>query len=201
MAPFDVDSRGVGDGEARGRPRNALGLVGFLISLIGVLGGCVGAVVVSPVGLVVSLAGLFRRPRGFAMAGVVLGLLGTLWLVLALVLMGGVVMVFSAAMGAATEGAVFNVTERCVREFNSERGRPPADVDELLKGGFLRDAPTLYGEPVTLRVESPLRVVLQSAGPDRLMGTRDDRERVVLLREAPPKPAAPEGRAPALEPQ
>ncbi|MBX9736245.1 MAG: hypothetical protein K2X32_04905, partial [Phycisphaerales bacterium] len=177
------------------RRTNVVGLVGFLISLVGVLGGCVGAVVVSPVGLVVSLAGLLRRPRGFAAAGVVLGLLGTLWLALAIVLMGGVVMVFSAAVGAATEGAVFSVTERCVRDYNAERGHPPASIDELLKGGFLRDAPSLYGEPVTMRVESSMRVVLLSAGPDRLMGTRDDRERVILLREPPAKPAAG---APAL---
>jgi len=145
----------------------------------------------------VSMAGLVRRPRGEAAAGVVLGLVGTFLLVLAIVLLGGVVLVFSVAVGAVLEGKVFNVTERCVREFNAERGHPPASVDELLKGGYLRDVPSLYGEPVVLRVESSLRVVLHSPGPDRMEGTADDRERVILLREpaAPNVPAVPAGGA------
>ena len=79
-----------------------------------------------------------------------------------------------------------------MREFHEEKGRPPASVDELLKAGYLRDAPSLYGEPVVLRVESSYRVVLESPGPDRLKGTADDRERVILLRE----PVVPGARAP-----
>ena len=193
MTPFEEPA---GGGVVR-RRRNTLGLVGFWISLVALLGACVGGAVLSPVGLMVSMAGLVRRPRGEAAAGVVLGLVGTFLLVLAIVLLGGVVLVFSVAVGAVLEGKVFNVTERCVREFNAERGHPPASVDELLKGGYLRDVPSLYGEPVVLRVESSLRVVLHSPGPDRLEGTADDRERVILLREpaAPNVPAVPAGGA------
>ena len=44
---------------------NGLGLAGFIVSLVGI---CSGGVL-SPIGLVLSIVGLFREPRGFAIAG------------------------------------------------------------------------------------------------------------------------------------
>lgn len=55
-------------------PSNGLGVAGFVVSLVGVVATC-GAL--APVGLLLSLVAMFKKPRGFAFAGVVLGLIGT----------------------------------------------------------------------------------------------------------------------------
>src|SRR5215210_2130737 len=48
------------------RPSNTLGIVGFVLAFC-----------LPPIGLILSLAALARRPRGFAIAGVIIGLLGS----------------------------------------------------------------------------------------------------------------------------
>lgn len=53
---------------------NVLGLVGFILSLIGLLLTCG---LLSPLGLLISLAGLLKPPRGMAITGTILGLIGT----------------------------------------------------------------------------------------------------------------------------
>lgn len=55
------------------RSENGLGVAGFIISVLAIL----TCGILSPIALLVSLAGMLRRPRGFAIAGVVLGGLGT----------------------------------------------------------------------------------------------------------------------------
>ncbi|MEL6497185.1 MAG: DUF4190 domain-containing protein [Planctomycetota bacterium] len=57
---------------------NSLGLAGFIVSLAGWI--TCGAL--CPVGLILSLCALGKRPRGFAIAGVVLGLPGVLFFLL-----------------------------------------------------------------------------------------------------------------------
>ncbi len=55
---------------------NAIGTVGFVISLLGVIScGLLG-----PIGLIFSLIGLMYRPKEMAIAGTIFGLLGSLWL-------------------------------------------------------------------------------------------------------------------------
>jgi hypothetical protein len=54
---------------------NGLGLAGFIVSLAGLLFTCG---VLCPVGLILSLFGLRREPRGFAIAGTVIGAVGSL---------------------------------------------------------------------------------------------------------------------------
>ncbi len=58
------------------RRSNGLGVAGFVVSLVGVF--TLG--LLCPVGLLLSLMALLRSPRGFAFAGVVIGLLGTIFL-------------------------------------------------------------------------------------------------------------------------
>ncbi len=51
---------------------NTVGLIGFIVSLIGLVScGCL-----APVGALISLAGMTREPRGFAIAGLVIGIVG-----------------------------------------------------------------------------------------------------------------------------
>src|SRR6185503_10603697 len=60
-------------------PSNNLGLAGFVTSLLGLL----SCGVLSPIGLLLSLIGLTKRPRGFAIAGTILGLIGSVFLAVA----------------------------------------------------------------------------------------------------------------------
>lgn len=54
---------------------NSLGLAGFIVSLA----GWITCGMLCPVGLILSLCALGKRPRGFAIAGVILGLPGVLF--------------------------------------------------------------------------------------------------------------------------
>lgn len=77
---------------------NGLGTAGFVVSLIGFL----TCGFISPLGLLFSIIGLFKRPRGLAAAGVVLGTIGSAWLFL-----GGFVMLAGlVGAGAAVDKAV-----------------------------------------------------------------------------------------------
>ena len=59
-------------------PTNGLGIAGFIVSLVGFL----SCGLLSPIGFLLSLVGLTKQPRGFAIAGAIIGAIGTLWLFL-----------------------------------------------------------------------------------------------------------------------
>ena len=59
-------------------PTNGLGIAGFIVSLVGLL----SCGLLCPIGFLLSLVGLTKQPRGFAIAGAIIGAIGTLWLVL-----------------------------------------------------------------------------------------------------------------------
>jgi hypothetical protein len=84
----------------RSEASNGMGLAGFIISLVGLM----SCGLVSPIGLVLSWIGLSKEPKGLAIAGLVLGLLGSLWIVVALAfgLFGGLLAV--AGLSALGEG-------------------------------------------------------------------------------------------------
>jgi hypothetical protein len=60
-------------------PHNRLGVAGFALSVLGLL--TLG--VLSPLGLLVSALALSRRPRGFAVAGTIIGAAGSIALIIA----------------------------------------------------------------------------------------------------------------------
>lgn len=56
-------------------PSNGLGMTGFILSITGLV-VCAGFI--CPIGLVMSMIALGKEPRGFAIAGTIIGLLGSL---------------------------------------------------------------------------------------------------------------------------
>src|SRR5688572_12689736 len=58
-------------------PSNGMGMAGFIVSLIGLL----TCGLLAPIGLLLSLLGLLKRPRGFALAGLIISVIGTVLLV------------------------------------------------------------------------------------------------------------------------
>lgn len=77
------------------RPDNNLGIAGFVCSIVGILTGGL----LSPVGLILSLFALRREPKGFAIAGVVVGAIGSCGIILAIALFFTVVVTVLTALG------------------------------------------------------------------------------------------------------
>ena len=107
---FQDSGDGLGGGEKRSG--NPLGLVGFVLSLTCLL---------SPIGLLVSLIALGKRPKGFAIAGVAIGLLLTV------------------VLGLAVAGAVFAVSQP-VFKWNSEVGEDYSVIQEAIGEGAPPDS-------------------------------------------------------------
>jgi hypothetical protein len=160
---------------------NTLGVVGFIISLVGlvVTGG-----LVSPIGLIISLVAMGRQPRGFAIAGVILGVLGSCGLILGLLMFGAALVAFIAAM-AGLAIVVLNETENfkittdmmtmaiAIEMYEQEQGYLPADL------GLLDIGVTTLQDPWGNRyeyflIEEDPGYDLISCGIDGTLGTADD---------------------------
>jgi hypothetical protein len=136
--------------------------------------GIVSCGLLSPIGLLLSLIALIWPPRGFAIAGATVGLLGSIWFIVA-----GLAMVLAfAGFGAMatiavdmveTQTAVEHAATR-IEEFQAEHGALPTnDEGQALIDG-LRDGWD-HGLRYVLAGET-YRVV--SSGPDGSFDTGDD---------------------------
>lgn len=159
---------------------NVLGVIGFVLVLLGALGICVPPLALAiPIGTFLALLGMFREPRGLAIAGFIIGLLFSVPLLIVF-LFFGVMGLGAAAMGSgdlAKHAAAVQGTEaiyRMVTDFQTEQGRLPATLDELQNLG--KEAQTdPWGRPYVYEVQEgqdPFRVV--SSGPDGIVGNTDD---------------------------
>lgn len=174
---------------------NATGLVGFILSLLGLLGTCG---LFSPVGLVVSLVGLGKRPRGFAIAGVVLGAIGSIWLIVGFVIaLIGLLIVgaagVAAVVGAAAEtGSIEAAWDRYevirivdgLGSYEEAHGALPTMLDQLegLDAGALEDR---WSTPYHYRPDFLTgEFQIFSDGPDQQRGTDDD---ILLFDSAAPE--------------
>lgn len=182
----DYDSYRPGSG-SRDSGTNGLGIAGFVCSLVGL---CSGGVL-SPVGLVLSLIALGKRPRGFAIWGVVLGALGSCGILLALLLVPLVIAGALAAAGLAGFAAVIagaggtdieSQFDMAVLSLNTEEriaqstgGVLPATLDEAAPGVSERLKTDAWGHAYNFELtEGGTRYRLFSAGPDGVPKTADD---------------------------
>lgn len=69
-------------------PTNALGIAGFVVSLSGLV---VTFGLICPIGLLLSLIGLGKSPRGYAIAGSIVGVLGSILGTLTVLVIAGVI--------------------------------------------------------------------------------------------------------------
>ncbi len=161
---------------------NTLGLAGFLTSLVGV---ALTAGLLCPVGLILSLIAIGRSPRGFAIAGVVIGLLGScggcvFFPAIALALAGGIALLSSAAFVVAgglpaieTIDHLFQV-DSAIGTYERQHNAPPSSLADLnLPTDILSDG---WGTPLQYQVSgsSPTwNWSLQSAGPNRTLEADD----------------------------
>ena len=167
---------------AQGGPSNTWGLAGLIVSLVGLL--LCG--ILSPIGLILSIVGL-RRPqqRGLAVAGLIIGIIGTVWLVVVAIIgfgtmaacvgIGGAVARHARTM--ATAGQAMQDIEAYRQEHDGEL--PDSEEGQELISNY-KDA---WGTALRYeRTDDDYDVV--SAGRDREFDTPDD----ISMRHPGPMP-------------
>lgn len=148
---------------------NTLGLVGFIVSLIGLF-VCVAA----PVGLILSLLGLRREPKVLAIVGTIIGGLMTLFYT-AILAMYGAMLAACIGIGAAaqpmiqTQGALSNA-QRQIENSMGAGGVYPGEA----KGNELIAGQTDYWKTQLRYEPTDGGFVIRSAGPDQQFNTSDD---------------------------
>ena len=165
------------------RERNGLGVVGFLIALVGLV---IPTGIVALLGLLISLVALGRAPRAFAGLGVIIGLFGTaIWLALMILAVfgvlavGAVAVVFAAGAFILTQPEIIEVTSDMlnttivVAEYEKEHDELPEDMSALGLGVSTQIDP--WGNAYQYRlvdVEPGFDIV--SSGGDGEFGPDDD---------------------------
>ncbi len=154
---------------------NGLGIAGFVVSLVGI-GSCG---LISPVGLILSMMAMKREPKGLAIAGLVLGVIGSLWLIplFALGLLGGILALFG--LGAAViAGDQFEASFELdtisaeVTAYIDENGSLPASLDDLSLETWAKTDP--WGNVYRYSIDESGAWTLSSDGEDGVAGTADD---------------------------
>ena len=159
---------------AQPAPNNSLGVAGFVSSLVGLI----SCGLLSPVGLVLSAVAMRREPKGLATAGLVFGIIGSIWIVVALVfgLFGVILAAIGIGVAAPFIGSAIELEslEAAIEARHQEVGTYPASLAEL--SGLDQDALTdSWGSPSRYSVAADgASFTLTSNGPDKLPGTGDD---------------------------
>lgn len=148
---------------------NGWGLAGFVVSIAGLIFCGIPSIV----GLVLSAIGLRKEPRGFAIAGVAIGLLGILEIVCFCVFLLTVYRAAESGIGALKGLTIQMQLEHEAELIGNEwenKSRVPtqAEGDDLLAGK--RDA---IGNSIVYETDGN-SFSLRSAGPDGILETDDD---------------------------
>ncbi len=154
---------------------NGLGLAGFITSLIGWL----TCGLLCPIGFLLSLFGLFKPPRGFAIAGLIIGGLGSLFLAafgLAFILT--LVGIGTVATVAIQEVPYINASMVIQNEYN-QTGELPSDT----AGNALLVGVTINGQPMQYRRIDADTYEVGTIGSDDVPDTGDDAWRTYDVHE------------------
>ena len=147
------------------RPSNGLGTAGFVVSLVGIP----TCGIISPIGLILSLVALRKQPKGLAIAGSIIGGLGSLWLpFFGVAIVAGIPVVGEMV---ETQVILVDAAER-IEAARTPDGSPP---DAAAGAALIADTKDAWGHD--LRYEtSDGDFVVRSAGLDGKFGTADDME-------------------------
>jgi hypothetical protein len=157
---------------------NTIGLAGFIVSILGLVFTCG---LLSPIGLLISLAGLLSRPRGYAVAGVITGLLGSMWIVLlagAFWVMGAVAMtaqpmIEQTLIGIGEMATTVNnmsLAKEQIEKFRVENERLPDGIEGNKLIAEFKDS-----QGTSLRYDvTEGGYLIRSAGNDGEFETEDD---------------------------
>lgn len=156
---------------------NGLGLAGFIVSLVGL----VSCGLLSPIGLVMSFVAMFRQPKGFAIAGFVLGLLGSAWMIIIFVFVGLGVL-FALIAGLVQGRGFFELMQdtfamhEAIVQYEQDNGAYPSSINDItgLDPNTLNDR---WGRPYRINYDPTTgHIEVMSDGPDGVADTDDDLE-------------------------
>jgi hypothetical protein len=144
---------------------NPLGIVGFILALTCLL---------APIGLLISIIALFKRPKGFAIAGTIVGLLFSIPHAFIGYAVGSW---YGMSPGEIVAASTTTEAGTILFEVEKERastGSTPTSLDGLNLSQETRE--DHWGNPYRFEVDSanPTNWTLSSAGPDGVFGTPDD---------------------------
>jgi hypothetical protein len=152
---------------------NNLGIAGFVLSLVGLF-ACGG--LLCPLGALLSFIALFKQPRGFAVAGFIIGMVGSFGFIIFL-LLGGLAFMAGVLGFAWLAGPTIQTTssivesERIIVEYRDEHGAFP---DGIQGNRMIRDHTDGWETPLRYECISDDAFEIRSAGPDRTFDTSDD---------------------------
>lgn len=154
---------------------NGLGIAGFVVSLVGFF----ACPILPPIGAIMSAFALKREPRGLAIAGLIIGIVGSLGLIALIALIGvfGLAAVLAAIglAGAAPqlEGTIDMARiDAKIEQFVQDNGAPPESLDALRLDEEI--ALDHWDRPYRYEVAADGTWVLASDGEDGEPGTDDD---------------------------
>ncbi len=152
---------------------NSLGFAGFLCSTIGLV--CTIGIL-CPIGFILSLFGLRKQPRGFAIAGTIIGFIGSAGL---LIMSIAGVLAFAAIASIAQHGLPFVHTVvdgaslyHQVELYRQSKGTLPTTIADLQ----VDSAATIdgWGHAFRYQLNPDGSFTIYSDGPDGKQGTVDD---------------------------
>lgn len=153
-------------------PPNYLGATGFCISLIALL---FTFGILSPLGLIISFCGLFSKNRGFACAGFIMGLIGTLFIC---TIVGGAV-AFAVNIQHQQQlnqqmmqtDEAMHAASVVIEDYVNDHRKLPEGIEGNKMVLSYVDG---FGTELRYDLESRSRYTLLSAGEDRQFDTYDD---------------------------
>jgi hypothetical protein len=153
---------------------NGLGIAGFIVSLVGL----VSCGLLSPIGLILSFIALFSAPKGFAIAGFVLGLLGSAWVLVFFFVIGVAGIAFiAAAVGFQGHADLLEdhvALDEAVRSYYQSEGRLPPSLADL-QGLEQERTVDHWGNEYRLDYDEQTgELTIISNGPDAQPDTDDD---------------------------
>jgi len=166
---------GPGYGGYKPAPSNGLGMTGFIISLVGAV---VTAGLLCPVGLLFSLIGLRQQPRGFAIAGTIIGLVGSIMgvafiLMLVNAINTGFSMFSMFGPQMTTSSTMWSATTDIENHYYNNANTLP---DESTGNAIVNSYVDAWNTPIKYKPtpNSTTDYELVSAGPDQQFGNADD---------------------------
>ncbi len=166
-------------------PSNSLGTAGFVLALV----GWVSCGFLCPLGFLLSLFGLGKQPRGLAIAGTIIGGLGSTFLAffgfaLVMGLLGIGAVVDSTIALAETYTAMSQAADDVRQKYNENETLPGDTTGTVIVSKHIDG----WSNPLRYRMVNDKEFELISNGPDGLADTADD---VVSDYPAvpPPKPS------------
>jgi len=152
------------------KPKNILGIIGFIFSVTCLL---------APLGLLMSFIALFKRPRGFAIAGCLVGVVFSIPHGIFAAGTIRIAMMSPAELTAEATGAEVAAVLFAAGRALDEQGSLPESADQLeLSESTATD---FWGNPYRLQRDSGNAIQVISMGPDGILGTDDDIELTGML--------------------